>query len=101
MRSAMRSRLPGRPPRRGGAAVEFALVAPFLVTVLLGMFEISRAILVKETLSNAAQQGCRTGSHPGTANSDISTDVDNVMSGAGLNGYTVTIQVNGTAGDVT
>jgi Flp pilus assembly protein TadG len=96
----MRSHIPAQPRRRGGAAVEFALVSPFLVAVLLGMFEISRAILVKETLSDAAQQGCRTASHTGMANSNVTADVNNVMSAAGFSGYTVTILVNGTAGDV-
>ncbi len=97
----MRSRRASRSlPRQAAAAVEFALVLPILSVLLLGMFEISRVLLVKEMLSNAAQQACRTAAKPGTANSDVTSEVDTVMSNAGLSGYSVTIQVNGTTTDV-
>jgi Flp pilus assembly protein TadG len=97
----MRS-LPSRrqPRRQAAAAVEFALVLPFLVTLLLGMFEISRVLLVKETLSNAAQQACRTGARPGKASSDVTAEVDTVMSNASLSQYSVTILVNDVSADV-
>src|SRR5262249_42623881 len=86
--------------RRAAAAVEFALVLPFLSVVMLGMFEISRAILVKETLSNAAQQACRTASRQGASNSEVTQEVADVMNTAGIHGYSVTIQVNDVAADV-
>jgi Flp pilus assembly protein TadG len=86
--------------RRAAAAVEFAVLLPFLAALLLGMFEVSRVLLVKETLSNAAQQACRTGSHPGTSSSQVTADVDAVMTAAGFSGYTVTILVNDVVADV-
>jgi Flp pilus assembly protein TadG len=45
--------------RRGVAAVEFALVAPVLFGVLLGLWEIGRAIQVEQLLSAAAREGGR------------------------------------------
>ena len=86
--------------RRAVAAVEFAFVLPVLATMMLGMLEMGRAILVKETLSNAAQQAARTGSHPGTASSQVTAEVDTVMTAAGFTGYTVTILVNDVSADV-
>jgi Flp pilus assembly protein TadG len=91
-----------RPSRRrlAGAAVEFALVLPFLATILLGMFEISRAILIKELLSDAVQSACRRASLPGKTNADVTAQVDTIMSANNIQGYSTTILVNGTAMDV-
>src|SRR5262249_48367580 len=86
--------------REAAAAVEFAMVLPFIVTAFLGMIEISRALLVKETLSNAAQRGCRTASLPGKANTDITSDVSDVLSQAGISGYTTKVLVNDVETDV-
>ncbi len=76
--------LPGRTSRSGAAAVEFALLAPILVTVLLGMIELSRATLVKVMLSDAARKGCRTGIQRDKGNSDITADCTNIMQDNGF-----------------
>ena len=46
--------------RRGAAAVEFAFCLPFLVTILLGIIEMGRLMMVKEILVNCARDGART-----------------------------------------
>src|SRR5205823_280047 len=55
---------------------------------------------VKEFLSDATQQGCRTAAQPGKSNADVQAQVDNLMADNKVTGYTVTILVNGAAGDV-
>ncbi|MDR6556011.1 Flp pilus assembly protein TadG [Arthrobacter pascens] len=45
---------------RGAAAVEFALLAPVLFMLLLGIMEFGRAYNVQVTLTNAAREGVRT-----------------------------------------
>ncbi|MFO7690443.1 MAG: TadE/TadG family type IV pilus assembly protein [Cryobacterium sp.] len=45
---------------RGAAAVEFALVLPALLLLVLGMIEFSRVYNVQISLSNAAREGART-----------------------------------------
>jgi len=45
---------------RGAAAVEFALVLPVLIILLLGLVEFSRVFNVQISLSNAAREGART-----------------------------------------
>jgi TadE-like protein len=74
----------------GGAVVEFALLCPFLCTVILGMFELGRAMIVKNQLSDAARKACRTGIKKEKGNSDIITEVYDVMND---NGYS-TAQFN-------
>lgn len=44
---------------RGAVAVEFALLAPVLVMLLLGITEFGRAYNTQLTLSNAAREGAR------------------------------------------
>lgn len=44
---------------RGAAAVEFALVLPLLLALVLGIAEFGRAYHVQTTLSNAARDGVR------------------------------------------
>jgi Flp pilus assembly protein TadG len=46
-------------PDRGAAAVEFALVAPLLLVLLLGIVEFGRAYGVEAALSQAAREGAR------------------------------------------
>ena len=50
-----------RRPRdeRGASAVEFALIVPLLVMLVLGIVEFSHAYQVKGTLSAAAREGVR------------------------------------------
>ena len=45
--------------QRGAVAVEFALLAPVLVMILLGIMEFGRAYNVQISLSNAAREGAR------------------------------------------
>lgn len=44
---------------RGAVAVEFALLAPVLIMILLGIMEFGRAYNVQTTLTNAAREGVR------------------------------------------
>jgi Flp pilus assembly protein TadG len=44
---------------RGAVAVEFALLAPILVMILLGIMEFGRAYNTQATLTNAAREGAR------------------------------------------
>jgi Flp pilus assembly protein TadG len=65
--------------RRGVATAEFALLTPFLVFLFLGVFEISRGIMMKQMLNDAARRACRTGVLPGKTNSDVTSDVQNIL----------------------
>lgn len=58
----MLKRTPTSQRRRGVAAVELALVAPVLLILLLGLWEVGRLIEVQQVLSNAVREGARQAS---------------------------------------
>ena len=96
----MRNPTPARrKPRRGAAAVEFAIVAPVLFAVVLGIIEVGRGLMVIHLLNNAARAGCRVGVIEGKATSDITTAVTNVLSAQGVTAEGVTVQVNDGSAD--
>jgi Flp pilus assembly protein TadG len=70
--------------RSGSATVEFALVAPFMAMILMGTFELGRAMMVKSILSDAARKACRTGIKRDKGNSDIVNEAINVMNDNGF-----------------
>ena len=45
--------------RRGQALVEFALVIPIFLLVMVAMFDLGRAVFAYNTLTNAAREGVR------------------------------------------
>jgi Flp pilus assembly protein TadG len=99
---ASMSRGPARRKKRlGAAAVELAVLSPIIAGLVIGMFQMSRIIMIKEVLCDAARKGCRTGIYPNRANSDITADVNDILSNNGLDSTsaTITIQVNGSQVD--
>lgn len=51
-----------RHPRRGVYLAEFAVIAPVLITLIFGLIEFSRLVMVQHSLANATREGCRVGS---------------------------------------
>jgi Flp pilus assembly protein TadG len=90
-----------RGPRRAAAAVEFALFAPLLAMLVLGMLEIGRALIVKEMLTDAVRKAGRTAILPTKDNAAITAEVNNILADNRIAapGATVTILVNGQAAD--
>jgi Flp pilus assembly protein TadG len=62
-------------PRRGAAAVEFAVVCPIICLMLGGIIEIGQAFQIEHSLSNAARRGVRTAISPGTTSNEVSQEV--------------------------
>ena len=56
--------------RRGVAAVEFAFVLPFLLLLLVGIWEVGRIIQVQIILNNAARDAARLASQANIVNSN-------------------------------
>jgi Flp pilus assembly protein TadG len=61
-------------------AVEFAFVAVFLGIVVGGMVELGRAVMVKSILTDASRKGASTAVTAGKTYTDISNDVDDILS---------------------
>lgn len=76
------SRIPSR--RRGAAVVELAVALPFLVVLVMGIAEVGRAIMVTQTLTNAAREGARRATITGGTDASCTTSVTNYLSNSGL-----------------
>ena len=87
--------------RRGLAVVEFAVIAPFLVFMTVGLIEMAHGYQVKEVLTDASRRGGRNAAISGTSNAMIQSDIANVLSKNNISGAdaTVTITVNGASLD--
>ena len=71
----------GRP---GAAAVEFALLSPLIVALLLGVWEVGRLIQVNQILSNAAREGGRQAATGQNSAAQVQTVVTNYLNNAGV-----------------
>src|SRR5687768_1213461 len=83
--------------RSGIATVECALLAALVIFPLaMGTFEVSRAMLVRDILSDAARRGCRAGIKAGADNAAITSQVNGVLTDNSINtaDATTVIQVN-------
>ena len=101
--SARATKAARRPRRPGAAALEFAVFAPILATLMLGMCEMGRAMNARAILSDAARKAGRTGILPNKATSDITADATDILGNNQISTsqLTVTVQVNGAAADAT
>ena len=62
------------PARKGAAAVEFAVVMTFVVVpMLVGLWELGRAVQVQQIVANAARDGARLAAQGRTVNSTGTT----------------------------
>jgi Flp pilus assembly protein TadG len=95
------NRQPPRTNRRGAAAVECAVVAPVLVTLVLGLIQSSYSIDATHKLYAAVRQAGRLASmdydqllQPGqTGNQKIIKDIRNQLKAEGLPGDSATISI--------
>ena len=78
---------------RGAALIEFAVVAPLLLAIVFGIIEYGYVFMVRQTMLNAAREGCRLASMK-TSESPFTqafNRINAVMDTTGLQGYSSTI----------
>lgn len=85
MVSAIRRRLFKFPVNQSGAtAVEFALILPAFVTLIFGIFELSRLIFVGASVQWAVDRAARLAIiNPDVSASEIETEINNRLDMAG------------------
>ena len=69
-------------PERGAAVVEFAIVLPFLMLLLMGIIELGLLFYNQQVLTNASREGARSGIARFDENSDTTfnkSDIDTVV----------------------
>lgn len=80
--------------RRGQALVEFALLLPFIMLVLIGIVEFGRAWNAKQMVTDAAREGARwavVGNPAITTQSQVSDTVKRYIARGGFDTSQVTI----------
>jgi Flp pilus assembly protein TadG len=80
---AFRSR-PAR--RRGSSTVEFAVVAPVLLTFILGIIEVGRLVMVAQVDTNAAREAARYAAQGKADTATVDTYTRTYLTAAGING---------------
>jgi Flp pilus assembly protein TadG len=79
-----------RRDRRGSAAIEFAILAPVLFTVMLGIIEMGRMFYVRQALEYATEQAARYYMlNPTTDSGSVTTYLQGQMAGGMGSGVTV------------
>jgi len=73
------------------AAVEFAIVAPVFILMILGMIEIGRAVMVQQIITNASREGARVAVLPGSTAGEVTTRVQDILNGSTISGATIQI----------
>ena len=83
-----------RHKRSAVAAVEFAVILPVILTLLLGIWEVGRMIEIQQILHNAAREGGRQASTGQLTNSEVQDAVIDSLQTAGLpiNNVVVTVK---------
>jgi len=83
----------GQERRRATAVVEFAVVLPLLMTMVLGIIEFGYVFMVRQTLQHAAREGCRVAILQTSVNpyANVTARVADAISPTGLNTYSVTM----------
>jgi Flp pilus assembly protein TadG len=96
--------------RRGVAIIEFAIILPLLLLIVVGTMEFARALNIKQVVVNSAREGARIVALPPGSQSNetlVRDRVDDYLTSNGLDLSlrTVTIQgidgAPGTVGEVT
>ncbi len=77
--------------RRAAAVVEMAVVTPLLLTILFGIIEYGWVFMIKQSLTNAAREGCRVAVLQGATDSQITGTITSYLSGTGLTTPDLTI----------
>ena len=67
---------------RGAAAVELAVVAPILLTLVFGIIEFGWTMMVRQSLINAAREGCRAATLKYTSVAALEEAVVNKIDGS-------------------
>src|SRR5687768_6598342 len=86
----------GRRParRRGAAVVEFAVVAPVLFILVLGLIEMGRAVMVSQILVNASREGARKAALSTMTVSEVQQWIDDYLQTVGFPAGVSTVAIS-------
>jgi Flp pilus assembly protein TadG len=79
-----------RPKRQGVACVEAAFCLPVILLVVLGCVEVTNKIFLKQSLSTAAYEACRTAIQSSTTTEISRSAGDEILKARGVKSATIT-----------
>ena len=82
-----------RNPRRGAAAVEFAVLLPVFVLLVLGTIEATSMIFLQQTLEIAAYEGARVGLVPDSTDGNVEGAARQILDARNVQGSTTTVVI--------
>ncbi len=93
--------------RRGAALVEFAIIAPVFLTLVIGLLEAGQALRAANVMAAAVREGGRLAAMDWndfvpegfTPNSKVISDVRNFLIASGLPGEAAVIQITSAEGE--
>ncbi len=94
----------GRRQRQGTACIEFAVLSPLLVLIILGIIEVGQFVNVGQSVSNSSREGARVAARQSTTNvSQVVNAVTNYLTDMhpNLPSSAVQVTVTGAGGPVT
>jgi len=77
--------------RRGASVIEFAIVAPIFLLMVIGMIELGRALMVQQVIINASRVGARQAIVPGSNQGDVQTAVEAYAASVAVPGVVVNV----------
>ena len=80
--------------RKGATAVEFALIAPAIFLLVMGLMEWARFEMIRQVSSTAAFSAARVGTLPGATTSDVESRVDQILDVYSITQATRTATIN-------
>ena len=87
------------PRRKAVVAVEFAVVCPLLIMLILGIIEFGRIMLLGQLASNTARAAARVGSISTRTNTNIKQAASDSLDPAGIKNWTASVLVNDVEAD--
>ncbi len=87
--------------KEGQALVEFALVIPILIVIILAITEFGRLWMTMNVLTGAAREGARAAAVNELGTTFANNAAQNVMTAAGMTGTTVTVSGPNAANEMT
>ena len=88
------SRLKRRPLDRGQDLVEFVIILPVLLLILLGVVDLGRLFFAAITMTNAAREGARYGTFHPDVNANIKQAAINEAASSGITLNTGMVSAN-------